>query len=174
MKNILILVATACLLLVAGCSTISSPTHIAAQGSSLQMNEPAALSGGNYSFNASISEISVDSSATGGRTINIFITAKNTGANLVQLSWFSKLTGADGTSFGGVNVSHGGSGAHTTILSPGLSDTPRDYVVVPSDKDYAALSQGATLDVTFYGQQTDTETPVTYHASWAIDPAYFR
>jgi hypothetical protein len=173
MKNILILVVTACLLLVAGCSTISSPGHTV-PGSSLKMDEPAVLLGGNYSFNASISEISVNSAATGGRTINIFITAKNTGANPVRLAWFSKLTGTDGTTFGGVNVSHGGSGAHTTLLSPGISDTPRDYVVVQSDTDYAALSQGATLDVTFYGQQTATETPVTFHASWTIDPAYFR
>ncbi len=174
MKNILILIATACLLLVAGCSTTSSPAHTAAPGSSLQMHEPAALSGGNYSFNASISDITVASSADGGHTINIFITAKDTGTNPVRLTWFSKLTGADGSTFGGVNVSHGGSGAHSALLSPGISDTPRDYVVVPSDKEFAALSQGATLDVTFFGQQTDTETPVTFHASWAIDPAYFK
>ena len=109
---------------------------------------------------------------TGGHTINIFITAKDTGAKPVRLTWFSKLTGADGSTFGGVNVSHGGSGAHTTPLTLGISDTPRDYVVVPSDKEFAALSQGATLDVTFFGQQTDTETPVTFHASWAIDPWY--
>ncbi|MFA5221314.1 MAG: hypothetical protein WC391_03395 [Methanoregula sp.] len=173
MKTILILIATACLILVAGCSTISSPSQTV-PGSSLKMNEPAALSGGNYSFNASISEISVDSSATGGHTINIFITAKNTGTNPVRLTWFSKLTGPDGTTFGGVNVSHGGAGAHSSLLSPGLSETARDYVVVQSDKEYAALSHGAMLDVAFSGQQDANETPVTLHASWTIDPAYFK
>ena len=173
MKNALILLVTACLLLSAGCSNVSPPDQ-ASSGSVPNMNEPVSLAGGNYSFNASISEISVDLPETGGHVINVYITVQNTGATPVRLNWFSKLSDKDGTANGGVNVSHGGSGAHSSFLSPGLSETARDYVVVKSDKDYAALSRGATLDVAFFGQQDVNETPVTFPASWTIEPGYFR
>jgi hypothetical protein len=172
MKKVLVLLMAACLLLVAGCSTVSTD-KVSGDKTTLAMPEPASLSSGNYSFNASISEISVDSSEPGKHTTDIYLTVKNTGSIPVRLSWFSTITGKDGTSYGGVNVSHGGSGAHSTLLFPGSSEMSRDYVVVDSDAGYAALSRGATLDVAFTGQESVNETPANFHAAWMIDPKYF-
>ena len=173
MKKILIPAVVACLILVAGCTTVA-PAGTNSQSTGLTMNEPAVLASDKYSFNASVSEISVSEAKSGGRMVDIYINVKNTGTTPVRLNWFSTITDTAGISHGGVNVSHGGSGAHSTLLLPGRSEVSRDYVIVVSDKHYAALSRGATLDVAFTAQNETGETSVPFHATWTLDPKYFR
>ena len=67
--------------------------------------------------------------------------------------------GCTGCSYGGIGVSHNGSGAKTAILMPGVSDTPRDYVVIDSDKDYAALANGLPLKFSLPQSRSPTRLP---------------
>lgn len=175
------------LILIAGC-TSNSPTGTTGTGtpvvsattttSSIGGNLPGqravlALKNGTSAVNASIEEISVDKSDSGAHTINIYINARNAGKDPVQLRWYSRITGADGKSFGGVGVSHGGSGAESVPLGNGESNTVRDYVVIDSDKEYAALSQGAVLEVFMTTEPLKSENPVSFTATWSLSPAVF-
>jgi uncharacterized protein YcfL len=168
MKTIVLVAITLCLILVAGCTTGQSNSGVPAQ--SLKMNEPAVLQNGSYTVTTLIDHIDVDSSKPGKKIIDIYIRAINSGTQPIQLVWYSKITDQAGVSHGGIGVSHGGSGAETPPLDPGSSATVRDYVVIESDADFAALARGGTLDVSFIGQQTESDPRVNFHASWLIDP----
>jgi len=174
------------LLLVAGCTTLPSgntTTYGISGGTSavssatghpvLSQYETAALVNGTYSINATIEQITPGRSQSGNHEVDIYIDAKNTGTTPLQLRWFSRITDAQGVSYGGIGISHNGSGAETTILMPGVSDTPRDYVVIDSDKDYAALANGATLEVFFVTEPLTNQTPVEFSAVWTLNPAAF-
>jgi len=159
------------LILVAGCTT-STPgiksTH------ALNQNEVAELVNGTYAFNASIYQITAGHSQSGDHEIDIYITVMNTGTTPIQLKGFSKITGSNGVSYGGVGVSHGGIGVETDILGPGGQGTGRDYVIIDSDKDYEAMAQGgATLDISFVTEPLTNETPVSFSAEWTLDPSVF-
>jgi len=173
------------LILAAGCTstssasttetpTVSSTAPAATVGGNLPgQREIVMLTNGTYAVNASIEQISVDKSDSGARTVDIYINAKNVGKDPVQLRWYSRIIGADGSSFGGVGISHGGSGAESVPLTNGDSNTARDYVVIDSDKEYAALSQGATLEVFITSEPFKSESPVSFTTAWSLNPAIF-
>ncbi len=188
MKRILVLVLIASLLLAAGCTTRESGPA-AAPGAGLpgtlsplpgttveaqKANEPAVMQNGTYTISASIDTLEVDSSKPGKKILDIYIRAVNTGTKPVQLVWYSKITDAAGRSHGGIGVSHGGSGATTTLLEPGYSETARDYIVIESEPAFAALEGGGVLDVSFIGQPASGGSKMMFHASWAIDPDRIR
>ncbi len=157
-------------ILVAGCTT-STPgitgTH------ALSQDDVAVLVNGTSAFNASIYQITAGRSQSGDHEIDIYIAALDTGTTPIHLHWFSRITGANGVSYGGVGVSHAGSGAETDELGPGDMGTPRDYVIITSDKDYEALSKGATLDVSFVTEPPANQKPVSFSAEWTLDPSVF-
>jgi hypothetical protein len=173
------------LVLVAGCTTLSSgntttpgvsggTSAVSATGHPvLSQYETAVLVNGTYSVNATIDQITPGRSQSGNHEVDIYIDAKNTGTTPVQMRWFSRITDAQSVSYGGIGISHNGSGAETAILVPGVSDTPRDYVVIGSDKDYAALANGATLEVFFATEPLANQTPVEFSAAWTLNPAVF-
>ncbi len=157
-----------------GTPTVSATTPSTTAGGSLpNQSEIAVLTNGTYAVNVSLEQISVDTSDSGARTVDIYVNAKNAGKDPVTLHWYSRITGADGVSFGGVGVSHDGSGAETGPLGNGESETPRDYVVIDSDKEYAALSQGAVLEVFMTTEPKGAESPVSFTAAWSLNPALF-
>lgn len=157
-----------------GTPAVSSTTPLATAGGNLPgQREIAVLTNGTYAVNASIEQISVDKSDSGAHTVDIYINAKNVGKEPVRLHWYSRITGTDGASFGGVGISHNGDGAETGSLGKGESETARDYVVIDSDKEYAALSQGATLEVFITTEPLKTESPVSFTAAWSLNPAIF-
>jgi hypothetical protein len=172
MKTIVLGAIILCMILVAGCTTGQSVSGVPAQ--SLKMNEPAVLQNGSYKITTQIDHIDVDSSKPGKKIIDIYIRAVNSGTHPIQLVWYSKITDPDGVSHGGIGVSHGGSGAETPPLKPGSSATVRDYVVIESDADFAALARGGTLDVTFTGQDPESGSPVNFHTSWVVDSNRIR
>jgi hypothetical protein len=172
MKTIVLGAITLCLILVAGCTTGQSNSGVPAQ--SLKMNEPAVLQNGSYTVTTLIDHIDVDSSKPGKKIIDIYIKAINSGTQPIQLVWYSRITDPDGVAHGGIRVSHGGSGAAAPLLDPGASATVRDYVVIESDADFAALARGGILDVSFIGQQTESGSTVNFHTSWVIDPNRIR
>lgn len=97
----------------------------------------------------------------------------NVGKTPFQLQWFSTLTNADGVSFGGIGISHGGTGAETPVLGPGIPATGRDYITIDSAQDYQTLKNGATLTVNFVTEPFGSEPPVSFSTSWALNPADF-
>jgi hypothetical protein len=175
---------TLCLLLGAGCTTTgpasdqqtgSGLSGSGTQAAGLNLNEPARLANGSWSVTAAVSELDTSSSKPGRNMLDIYIRATNTGTKPVLLAWYSKITTPDGKSYGGIGVSHAGSGAHTPPLSPGSSATVRDYIVVESDQDFAALSNGATLDVVITAQESESSPAVAlFTASWAVGPGRIR
>jgi len=184
--GVICLCALACiaLLLSAGCTsgtgsngTAAGTTASPATGmAGLDQDRVFSLTNGTYAFNASIDQISATALPSGGHEVNIFATVLNTGKTPVQLQWFSTLTSADGRSFGGVGVSHGGYGAETDPTWPGISASGRDYVTIPSDQDYQALKNGATLRIDFFTVPLANQTgqpPVRSSATWTLDPADF-
>ncbi|MFA5416245.1 MAG: hypothetical protein WC295_12185 [Methanoregula sp.] len=147
-----------------------------APGTALPMNAEVALGSAQKPFNVSIDSIEVDpQTEPGKRTVTIYVGAKNTGDDLLMLTWFSKLTDATGKSYGGIGVSHAGSGARTRNITPNWTEMARDYVVVDSDEGFAALANGAILDVYFIEQpKADGSTKPDYHTAWVIDPGVIR
>jgi hypothetical protein len=157
-----------------GTPTVSATTLKVTDGGNLpNQSEIAVLTNGTYAVNASIEQISVDKSDSGAHTVDIYVNAKNAGKDPVTLHWYSRITGADGVSFGGVGVSHDGSGAETGSLGNGESETARDYVVIDSDKEYATLSQGAVLEVFITTEPKGAASPVSFTAVWSLNPALF-
>lgn len=181
----ILVILGACLILVAGCTTsTSSPDgNSGASGTAgnhaLRQEETAVLvngtNNGTYAVNASIEQIEIDRSESGAHVIDIYIHAQNAGTSPVrQLQWFSSITDAEGVSHGGIGISHGGSGAVTNILGPGEAGTARDYVIIDSDKEYRALTKGATLHVFFTAEPLSrNETPVGFSTAWTLNPAVF-
>lgn len=188
MKTIAILVITVCLLLAAGCTTTSTtspsgtvspvPTFPGKTTSDqvLPMDGNATLGSGNNTMVVSLDSIEVDPSTEyGNKTITIYVLAMNNGTTPRQFVWFSKLTNTYGNSFGGIGLSHKGSGARTAKIQPGRGEAARDYVVLYSDESFATLSKGAVLDVYFMEKTTDEISMVPdYHVAWTINPGVIR
>ena len=185
MKNIAILAITVCVLLVAGCTTIPATTNPSGQVSSaptfpgrtsldpvLPMDGKVTLGSGNNTMEVSLDSIEVDPSTdSGNKTITIFVLARNTGTTPRQFIWFSKLTNTNGNSFGGIGISHKGSGARSGQIYPGIGEAARDYVEIRSADSFATLSKGAVLDVYFMEKTGDEISMVPdYHVAWTINP----
>jgi hypothetical protein len=165
------------MVLVAGCTSSPGTPGMSATGAGgtavVDQDQVAALVNGTYAFNASIYAITTTALSPGGHQVNIFVTAINAGKNPVQLRWFSTLTNAEGVSFGGVGVSHGGTGAETPVLGPGIRATGRDYVTIDSDQAYQTLGKGTTLTINFVTEPLGNETPVSFSTEWTLDPSVF-
>jgi len=165
------------LVLVAGC--ISSPgtqgTSAAGAGGNAAVDQDhvATLVNGTCVFNASIYTVTTITLPSGGHQVNIFVTVTNVGKTPFQLQWFSTLTNANGASFGGVGVSHGGTGAETPVLGPGIPATGRDYITIDSAQDYQTLGKGTTLTINFVTEPLGNETPVSFSTEWTLDPSVF-
>jgi hypothetical protein len=189
MYKILSFTCAAVLVLFAGCTTISpdtgtpqpvspvptssipAPSVTATSGSLLPMDAAVVLGTGEKQFTVSIDSFEIDPpSEPGKQTITIYIAAKNTGTEPIQLVWFSRLTDVTGTIYGGIGISHGGNGARSGLITPNVTEAARDYVVVP-EADFEKLSRGAILDVYFMEKKSDTVSLVPdYHVRWAVDP----
>jgi hypothetical protein len=190
MRNIAILAITVCVLLIAGCTTTPATTTPSGQVTPvmtfpgktsldpvLPMNGTATLGSGNKTMEVSLYNIEVvppsDNSTT--RTITINVLAGNNGTTLRQFVWFSKLTNMNGNSFGGIGISHSGSGARSGKIPPGMAEIPRDYIEIRSAESLATLSNGALLDV-YFMERTNNETSMVpdYHVAWAVDPGVIK
>jgi hypothetical protein len=189
MKNIAILVITVCVMLVAGCTTTPatpapsgplSPAPVFPGKESLDpvlpMNGNVTLGSGNNTIDVSLFNIEVDpSTESGTKTITINVLARNTGTNPRQFVWFSKLTNMNGNSFGGIGISHAGSGARSGRIPPGIGEIPRDYIEIHSAESFATLSRGAVLDVYFMEKiSNETSKVPDYHVAWTVDPGVIR
>ena len=187
MKTITILTLLVSLLLIAGCTTPSSlsgpsgtnpPLPASAdplvQGKMLHQAANITLGSGNKTFNTWIDSIEVDPvQENGDQTVTIYVAAKNTGTDVMRMVWFSKLTDVNGKTYGGIKISHGGSGARTFWVAPNHTEMARDYVTVRSDRDLAALAKGAVLDVYYMNYISDNVSVSNvpdYHTSWKINP----
>ncbi|MFA4877277.1 MAG: hypothetical protein WC586_07675 [Methanoregula sp.] len=182
MKKTVLLAIVFCLILAAGCTDTASklPVSPTASPSLTPPPEPVApkpvsvIRSGNYSLASSIDHIEVDSKGSGKHTVNIYLRLKNTGNESIRLVWYSKLTDKNGLSYGGVGVSHGGSGAQTFIFDPDTTGTMRDYVTIDSDREYAVLkSGGATLDIVYADQKSPLEPIANLTSTWNLEPTYF-
>jgi len=178
MKKIAVLVIFVCLVLAAGCTgTSSAPAATPTPTPTIQkvpvpVKDPSIIKSGNYSLTAAIDHIEVDSKES-GKQVNIYLRLKNTGNESIRLVWYSKLTDKNGLSYGGVGVSHGGSGAATFIFDPDSTGTMRDYVTIDS-KDYAALKTGgATLDIVYADQKNPLEPISGLNSTWTLEPVFF-
>jgi hypothetical protein len=191
MNKILLFGCAAILVLVAGCTTISSdtgspqpaspvltqsvpaPSETVVSNPLLPMNAAVVLGTGEKQFTASVDSFEIDpQSEPGKQTITVYVAVKNTGTVPVQLVWFSRLTDVSGRIYGGIGISHGGNGARSGLIYPNMTEAARDYVVVP-EADFAQLSRGAILDVYFMEKKSDTDSislVPDYHIRWAIDP----
>jgi hypothetical protein len=137
--------------------------------------EPVVMNSGNYSLTSAIDHIEVSPRDPGSYLVDIYLKVTNTGSQPVRLVWYSKLTDRNGQSYGGVGVSHAGSGARTFILYPNLSNTARDYVTVGSDTAMAALREGgATLDVEYANQTSPLEPIAGLRSTWTLPAGSFR
>ncbi|HVP97273.1 hypothetical protein [Methanoregula sp.] len=161
------------LVLVAGCTSATTGTPGTEGKVAASQEQVVTLVNGTYTFNASIDDITTTALPSGGHRVDIFVTVNNVGGTPIQLQWFSTLTNTNGVSFGGVGVSHGGSGAETPPLGQGTSATGRDYVTIVSDQDYQSLKNGATLTVNFVTEPFHSESPVSFSTSWPLNPADF-
>ncbi|MDO8873381.1 MAG: hypothetical protein Q7V05_11735 [Methanoregula sp.] len=189
MKNIAILAITVCVLLVAGCTTTPATTTpsgsvspgptfpgMASLDPVLPMDGKATLGSGNNTMEVSLYNIEVDPSTDSGiQTITINVLARNTGTTPRKFVWFSKLTNTYGNSFGGIGISHRGSGARSAKIPPGMGEIPRDYIEIHSAESFATLSKGAVLDV-YFMERTSNETSMVpdYHVAWTVNPGVIR
>ena len=162
MNKILLFGCMVILLVIAGCTTTSTDTNKTLPASPvptpsdtvvstplLPMNATVVLGTGEKQFNASVDSFEIDTPTEPGKqTITIYVAVKNTGTVPVQLVWFSRLTDVSGKIYGGIGISHGGTGARSGLIYPNITEAARDYVVVP-EADFAQLSRGAILDVYF-------------------------
>ncbi len=190
MKKILLSGLTVILLCVAGCMTTPSGTATPRQtvqapsttlpvpsgtvtNPVLPMNATVMLGTVENPFSASVDSFEIDTATGPGKqTITIYVAVKNTGTEILQLVWFSRLTDANGNTYGGIGISHGGNGARSGLIYPNMTEAARDYIVVP-EAGFEQLSRGAILDVYFMVKKSDNETvPLVpdYHTRWAIDP----
>ena len=194
MKIIILCAIIVSALLVAGCTTISSGSATAnpgvpvtaipvttaftwgVSGNVLPMNAVVELGAAEKTFNVSIYSIEIDPPDESGKhTINIYIGAKNTGTQPHNLTWFSKLTDINGKTYGGIGVSHAGTGARTRDIPLNVTEAARDYIVINSDKDFATLSNGALLDVYFLEYRPEGSPLIPdYHVTWGISPGIIK
>lgn len=189
MNKILLFGCAALLVLVAGCTTVSpdggtpqptspvpttpvpTPAVTEVPYPVLPMDAEVVLGTGEKQFTVWIDSFEIDPpSEPGQQTITIYVAAKNTGTEPVQLVWFSRLTDVAGKMHGGIGISHGGTGARSGLITRNVTEAARDYVVVPA-ADFEKLSRGAVLDVYFMEKKSETVSLVPdYHVRWAIDP----
>ena len=189
MKTIAILAITICVLLVAGCTTPPATTTPSGQippaqiipGKTsadpvLPMDGTVTLGSGNKTFNVSLDSIEIDPvTVPGEHTITIYVLARNTGTEPVKLVWFSKLTNEYGNTFGGIGISHQGTGARSAKIFPGGGEAARDYIVIHSDESFASLSKGAILDVYFMDRTAENTSLVPdYHVAWTVNPGVIK
>jgi len=194
MKIIILCAIIVSALLVAGCTTISSGSTTAnpgvpattipvptaftqgASGNILPMNAEVVLGTAGKQINAFIYSIEIDPPDESGKhTINIYVGAKNTGMQPHNLTWFSKLTDIYGKTYGGIGVSHAGTGARTRDIPLNVTEAARDYIVINSDKDFATLSNGALLDVYFLEYRPEGSPLIPdYHVTWGINPGIIK
>lgn len=200
MKKIILCAIIVGALLVAGCTTVFPGTNTtnpvtpaqtssgtvfpfktssagSISGTVLPMNAEVMLGTTEKPFNASIYSIEIDPPDDAGKhTINIYIGAKNTGTIPPRnLTWYSKLTDINGKTYGGIGVSHGGSGARTWYIPLNLTEAARDYIVINNDQDFATLSKGALLDVYFLEFRPPGSPLVPdYHVTWGINPGVIQ
>lgn len=157
---------------------IGIPTSIVTitPGTALPMNAEVALGTAEKPFNVSIYSIEIDPPDESGKhVVNIYVGAKNTGAQPRNLTWFSKLTDINGKTYGGIGVSHAGNGARTRDVWPNTTEAARDYIVINNDKDFTTLSRGAVLDVYFLEYRTEGSPLIPdYHTAWIINPSVIR
>jgi hypothetical protein len=176
MKKIAVLTIFVCLVLAAGCTgTTSAPAAAPTptiQKVPIPVKDLSVIKSGNYSLTTAIDHIEVDSKES-GKQVNIYLRLKNTGNESIRLVWYSRLTDKNGLSYGGVGVSHGGSGAATFIFNPDSTGTMRDYVDIPA-KDYAALkSGGAVLEIAYADQKNPLEPISGLNSTWTLEPVFF-
>jgi hypothetical protein len=140
------------------------------------MNAEVVLGTAEKQINVSIYSIEIDPPDESGKhTINIYVGAKNTGMQPHNLTWFSKLTDINGKTYGGIGVSHAGTGARTRDIFPNVTEAARDYIVINSDKDFTTLSQGAVLDVYFLEYRPEGSPLIPdYHVTWGISPGTIK
>lgn len=186
---ILILIS---ILLAAGCvSPASSPAtpgattpSIPVSVSSLTQDKPLPMDAHvthttpNTTFEVWIDSFEVGSvQENGDQELTIYVAAKNTGNQPIRMVWFCKLTDVNGKTYGGIGVSHGGNGARTDLIKPNWTEAARDYVNIRSDRDLAALKQGAVLDVYFMEKPSEDvalSLEPDYHTRWTINPGAIR
>jgi hypothetical protein len=137
------------------------------------MSQVVKVSNGSYVFDASINSIEA-SMNDDIHIVDVNIAVNNTGREPFQLVWFSRFTDRNGKVYGGIGVSHNGSGARGVKLYPGLSNLARDYVTVLSPKGFSELSRGATLDVVFFEQTSDGYGTKVAETSWRIPEGIIR
>ena len=180
MKNIAILVITVCVLLVAGCTTTPSTTTpsvtVSPVPTILPMGGKTIIGTGNTTMEISLDTIAASSPTdANNRTIDIYVLARNNGTVPQKFVWFSKLTNMNGNSFGGIGISHKGSGARSGEISPGWGEAARDYIEIHSDESFATLSKGAVLDVYFMDRMDNKSSMVPdYHVAWMINPGVIQ
>lgn len=186
MKKTVLLVILACLLVISGCTapsadsgtSLPSSVNLPDGGNPLPMNRHEVHTTPTTTF-----EVWIDSFETGSiqdngdQEITVYIAAKNTGPAPIRMVWFCKLTDLNGKSYGGIGISHGGSGARSGWIMPNMTEAARDYVIIRSRPDLATLSRGAVLDVYFMekpSQDMPVSTVPDYHTRWTIDPGAIR
>ncbi|MCK9579667.1 MAG: hypothetical protein M0Q92_04360 [Methanoregula sp.] len=197
MKTTAIIITLITLMLAAGCVSQSTPGTSPSAVPSLPISADPLTEGAPLAMDAHVThttpnttfEVWVDSfeidpvQENGDQELTIYLTAKNTGDKPVMLVWFCKLTDVNGKTYGGIKISHGGSGARTYWIMPAgddtmrNSETARDYVNILSDRDLATLAKGAVLDVYFMEKPTeDSLVPdvPAYHTRWTIDPGVIQ
>jgi hypothetical protein len=178
MKTLILLLAIAGMMIAAGCSVpvASTDTHgTTAPGKVLPMYANTTIGSDNKTLEVSIHSIELDAKADNesGRTLTIYVAAKNTGTEPMMLVWYSKLTDQNGNTYGGINVSHGGNGARSGKIPPGMTEAARDYIDQLTNQDLGVLSKGAVLDVYFFEKSLSNGTisqKPDYHVAWTIDP----
>jgi len=178
LKTLAFMLVIAGMLIAAGCSApaaLPAATGTPAGEKILPMLGNVTLGSGNKTVNVFIHSIELDAKAEKetGRTVTIYVAAKNTGTEPVMFVWFSKLTDANGNSYGGINVSHKGSGARTALIEPGITEAARDYIDQLTNQDLGILSKGAVLDVFFFEKDATTgmvSAEPVYHVAWTVDP----
>ncbi len=191
MKKTVLLLIIACLLLSAGCTTQSTtpattgtgpalPTSADTlmQGQAVPMEANATHTTSNTSFEVWIDSFEIgEIQEDGNQELTIYVAARNTGADLIRLVWFCKLTDMNGKTYGGIGISHGGNGARSFWIEPNWTEAARDYVIIRSDRDLDTLAKGAVLDVYFMEKPLD-DVPVSlepdYHTRWTIEPGIIK
>jgi len=169
MMKILIFSLLIALIFCSGCSVTENPSTFRTSNENLKINEFATIQKENYSIQASIDHITVNPSVPSNHMINVFITVKNTGNKAVAPYLFCKFTDYAGISSGGFMVV-GDLGAGGELLYPGESQTFTDHIIIYSDKKYAALQKGATMEVTFMKKDAVTSPwGEIGKASWIVD-----
>jgi len=178
LKTLAFLLVIAGLMIAAGCTApAASPavTGTPATEKVLPMSGNITLGSGNKTINAYFHSIELDAKSENetGRTVTIYVAAENTGKEPVMFVWFSKLTDANGNTYGGINVSHKGSGARTAWIQPGYTEAARDFIDQLTNQDLGVLSKGAVLDVYFFeksGPDGTIGAEPDYHVAWTLDP----